>query len=288
MSSFGQNSFPGEYNGTQASTVHGVSPALFIDTPEQVELQFSIAGMGSRLVAALLDYLIQIAFLILELLFAVLLSKAMPSFDKAMDNAGKWTAAIIILVNFCVFVGYFTILEAYWHGQTPGKRVMKIRVIKDSGRQITFFESLARNLIRVIDYLPSIYLAGAITMLCNKRNKRLGDLAAGTIVIHESRDESPLLPQHNAFLSAPTTPSWRDPVAVGMFTADSIAKLAPSDLTVIDAFFVRALDLDIEVRAAMAQRIATHMTTKMGVPLPEGNPERALESIAVEMRGGSA
>jgi hypothetical protein len=100
MSSFGQNSFPGEYNGVQASTVQGVSPSLYIDTPEQVELQFSIAGMGSRLIAALLDYLIQIAFLILELLLAALLSKAIPSFDSAMNNAGKWTAAVIILVNF--------------------------------------------------------------------------------------------------------------------------------------------------------------------------------------------
>jgi uncharacterized RDD family membrane protein YckC len=286
MSGFSENGFPGEYNGTQPSAVQGTSPSLFIDTPEQVELQFSVAGMGSRLIAALLDYIIHAAFLIVEFLLAALLSAAVPAFNSAINNAGKWTVAIIIILNFCVLAGYFIILEAYWHGQTPGKKVMKLRVIKDSGRQITFFESLARNLIRIVDYMPSLYFIGAITMLCNKRNKRLGDLAAGTIVVHESRDEAPMLPQHNVFLNAPATSVWQDPVAVGVFAADAIAKLSPSDLTVIDAFFARALDLDITTRADMALRIATHMTAKMGVPMPEGNPERALESIAVAMRGG--
>jgi len=178
------------------------------------------------------------------------------------------------------------LFEAYWHGQTPGKRVMKLRVIKDSGRQITFFEALARNTVRLIDYMPGLYLAGVITMLCNKQNKRLGDLAAGTLVVHESRDEQPLLPQHNAFLPAREAAEWKNPVVSGVFAADDVAKLKAVDLVVIDTFFARALDLDVDVRAAMALRIAQQMAVKMGVMLPEGNPERALEAIAVAMRGG--
>ena len=277
MASFGQDDFVGHQQG--------LAQQLYIDTPEQVELQFAVAGIGSRFVAQLLDNLLITATLIIELLFFVWVGSNSPQ-SGPLDTAGKWFAAILIFLNFAFVVGYFALFEAYWHGQTPGKRVMKLRVIKDSGRQITFFEALARNTVRLIDYMPGLYLAGVITMLCNKQNKRLGDLAAGTLVVHESRDEQPLLPQHNAFLPVRETVEWKNPVVSGVFAADAVAKLKAADLVVIDTFFARALDLDVDVRAAMALRIAQQMAVKMGVTLPEGNPERALEAIAVAMRGG--
>jgi len=265
----------------------GLAQQLYIDTPEQVELQFAVAGIGSRFVAQLLDFLIVFVSLVLELLFFAWVGANAPKNQSAsLDTAGKWALAVLIFLNFAFVVGYFALFEAYWHGQTPGKRVMKLRVIKDSGRQITFFEALARNTVRLIDYMPSLYLVGVITMLCNKQNKRLGDLAAGTLVVHESRDEQPLLPQHNAFLPAREAAEWKNPVVSGVFAADDVAKLKAVDLVVIDTFFARALDLDVDVRAAMALRIAQQMAVKMGVMLPEGNPERALEAIAVAMRGG--
>ena len=250
-----------------------------------MELQFAVAGIGSRFVAQLLDNIIIVVTLFIELLLFVWAAASAPRTQSAsLDTAGKWFVAILIFLNFAFVVGYFALFEAYWHGQTPGKRVMKLRVIKDSGRQITFFEALARNVVRLIDYMPSLYLAGVITMLCNKQNKRLGDLAAGTLVVHESHDDQPLLPQHNAFLPAREAPEWKNPVAPSLFAADAIAKLKPADLVIIDTFFTRALDLDVDVRAAMALRIAQQMAAKMGVALPEGNPERALEAIAVAMR----
>jgi uncharacterized RDD family membrane protein YckC len=277
MASFGQDNFVGHQQG--------LAQQLYIDTPEQVELQFAVAGIGSRFVAQLLDILIIFVTLFIELLFFAWAGSNAPK-SGPLDTAGKWALAILIFLNFAFVVGYFALFEAYWHGQTPGKRAMKLRVIKDSGRQITFFEALARNTVRLIDYLPSLYLAGVITMLCNKQNKRLGDLAAGTLVVHESRDEQPLLPQHNAFLPVREAAEWKNPVVSGIFAADAVAKLKAADLVVIDTFFARALDLDVEVRAAMALRIAQQMAVKMGVALPAGNPERALESIAVAMRGG--
>jgi hypothetical protein len=167
---------------------------------------------------------------------------------------------------------------------------MKIRVIKDSGRQITLFEALARNLLRFIDYLPSMYLVGLITMLCNKRNKRLGDFVAGTLVVHERSDEQPMShqpsPQSSLNLNRLTpvaSEPWRDPVP-GMFPADAVARLSGQDLVVIEAFFHRMLDLPMDTRAALAYRMAGQMAAKMGVALPEGNPERALESMAYQMR----
>lgn len=281
MAGFEQESFAGERRSAS-------SESHYIDTPEQVELRFNIAGLGSRFVAILLDHLFQvIAYLLVIVVLVVTLSGMTTKAASSMDSAGKWFIAILLFLHFALWVCYFALFEAYWHGQTPGKRIMKLRVIKDSGRQITLFEAMARNLLRIIDYMPGLYLAGVITMICNKANKRLGDFAAGTIVVHERRDEQPLLVQPSSFYSAPATPlePWREPAVPQLFPADAVAKLGPQDLVVIEAFFARALDLTIEMRAMMAARIAQTMAAKMGAGLPEGNPERALESIAFAMRG---
>ena len=273
----------------------GFSDQLNIATPELVELSFPIAGIGSRFVAVLIDTAIQVAVQIVGVIVLALIFAGSPSTASAaeMSLGEKWILAGFIFLYFCLYWGYFALFEAYWHGQTPGKRVMNIRVIKDSGRQITFFEALARNLVRVVDYLPSFYLIGIVTMLCNKANKRLGDLAAGTIVVHERRDEQPL------FIAAPTSAifaprpvelnPWASAASTqgAVFPADAIARLGPQDLVVIEAFFARALELTLETRSTVAARIAAQMCATMHVALPEGNPERALEAIAHAMRGSA-
>jgi uncharacterized RDD family membrane protein YckC len=269
----------------------GFSDYLNIDTPEQVELRYSVAGIGSRFVALLIDHLIIFAVLFVEILLLVWVSKSAPAVDEALDTGSKWAIAILIFLNFAFIWGYFALFETYWRGQTPGKRVMKLRVIKDAGRQITFFEALARNLLRFVDYLPGAYLTGFITMVCNKSNKRLGDFVAGTIVVHERLDDQPLLVSPATMFPSPTstvTPlePWRTSLPA-MFPGDAIAKLSLQDLVVIEAFFARALELSLETRATMAERIARQMVAKMGVPLPEGNPERAIESIGYAMRQGT-
>jgi uncharacterized RDD family membrane protein YckC len=274
----------------------GFADQLSIETPEQVALEFPVAGIGSRFVALLLDQLIQFGTLIV--LFLIVVAVMAAAGAHAEDKlGGKWFIAGFIFVVFLIIWGYFALFEAFWHGQTPGKRVMKLRVIKDTGRQITLFEALARNLIRFVDYMPGLYLAGVVTMLCNKRNKRLGDLAAGTLVVHERAEEQPLLwagaTQRNAGLFAATTPvapaegnPWRTTAPVEpMFPQDAVARLTSQDLVVIEAFFSRALDLPLETRAAMAYRILGEMSAKMGVAPPDGNPERALESMAIQLRG---
>ena len=254
-----------------------------------------MAGIGSRFVALLLDQLIQGVAVVMLWLIVVMLMSAMGRHGLE-SMTGKWFLAAAIGITFLLIWGYFALFEALWHGQTPGKRVLKLRVIKDSGRQITLFESLARNLLRFVDYMPSFYFAGVITMLCNKRNKRLGDLAAGTIVVHERAEAQPLLWTGSAarsagmFAQAPTANSsepWQAaiPATASLFPADAVARLSGGDLGVIEAFFARALDLPLETRAAMAYRILAEMAGKMGVSAPEGNPERALEGIALQLRG---
>ncbi len=184
MSRDGLDSYPFDHSNGQ----------LTIDTPEQVSIRFPLAGMGSRFLAILIDTLLQIAaYIVLVLVFLLVVSAAPKSGSGQLShNSEKWMVAILILVHFVMYWGYFTLFEAFWNGQTPGKKLFKIRVIQESGRQITFFEAMIRNLIRVIDMLPSFYLVGVIAMACNRRHKRLGDLAAGTLVVHERASEQPM------------------------------------------------------------------------------------------------
>ena len=182
---------------------------------------------------------------------------------------------------------------ARWNGQTPGKKLFKIRVIQDSGRQITFFESMTRNLIRIVDMLPSIYLVGVISMICNRRHKRLGDLAAGTLVVHERPTEEPIWggTGPRTITAATFQPAEREPDflsqhnAVVALPADAVARLNAEDLNVIDRFFSRALDMDLATRAQIAARLTAQMSAKMNVEAPKGiNPERVLEAIAYQIR----
>jgi uncharacterized RDD family membrane protein YckC len=263
-----------------------------IDTPEQVELRFPLAGLGSRFLAGMVDMLIQSAAnLVLILVIVIAFSAGLKTgaLDRMSDAAGKWFAAGIIFIYFLLYWGYFSLFEAFRNGQTPGKRVMKIRVIKDSGRQITFFEALARNLLRVVDLLPGLYLVGVISILVTRQNKRLGDLVADTIVVHERTDEFGGyigLPTGRGFISgAYTMPEAPAPVASSI-PADRIARLSPDDLHLIDSFLARALSLPTDRRAILGSRLLDGLCVKMDVPVPmEVPPERTLEALSYALRG---
>jgi uncharacterized RDD family membrane protein YckC len=274
------------------------SDQLTIDTPEQVALRFPVAGIGSRFLAILADSLLQIvAYAALIFVFVLIVTSAPKvtgvSGGAALSRNGeKWLIAGLILFHFTLYWGYFTLFETFWNGQTPGKKLFKIRVIKDSGRQITFFESMIRNLIRVIDMIPSFYLVGVVSMMCNRQHKRLGDFAAGTLVVHERPADEPIWGGTGprtltaAAFTLPTQPSTSQPMLLAVsLPADAVARLTAEDLNVIDHFFARALDMDLETRARLAARLTQQMTAKMKIEPPSDiNPERVLETIAYQMR----
>ncbi len=276
----------GDLPKPQPRQTFGVYDEHSIDTPEQVALQFPLAGVGSRFLALLIDLAIQIgANILLVLIVAVALaaSARTGALNRMSDTAGKWFVAGIILVYFLLYWGYFSLFEAFQNGQTPGKRVLKIRVIKDSGRQITFFEALARNLLRVVDALPGVYLVGVISILLTKSNKRLGDLIADTLVVHERVDE------FAGYLSVPA--AFGSPAAAsadpGGIPADRVALLREEDLRLIDSYLSRAFSLPMETRANLASRLLDGLCRRMGVTVPtETAPERTLEAIAQALRGG--
>ncbi len=239
---------------------------LTIDTPEQVALEFPLAGIGSRFLAVAFDMLLQfIVYLILFLLALWVLSDLFRNWSPAWS----WSTALLVLVLFCIYWGYYAFFESVWKGQTPGKRYAQIRVIKETGRPITPFEAIARNLLRVIDYLPGMYAVGVVTMFLNRKNKRLGDFVAGTVVIHERREEEPL---------------WNLPQNVQLPTYE-VSGLSLQEIELIETFLARRLDLTPEVRRANAERIAGRMAERLRVQdQPRNDNEDFLEAVVKEFR----
>jgi len=239
---------------------------LIIDTPEQVHLEFVLAGIGSRFMAAFLDALIQLAvYLLLFVVYAIARIEAFGSYPL-------WIEALVILAVFCMYWGYYAIFEIFWKGQTPGKRWAGIRVIKDSGRPINVFEAIGRNLIRFIDFLPILYGVGVLTMMLNQKNRRLGDFVAGTLVVHETVDRSA-----KVFFNTQQTSD---------FAIHQAAHLTLQEVELVETFLARRLEIPPEVRAQTAQRIAGMLATRLNIS-PEARPadnENFLELVVREFR----
>jgi uncharacterized RDD family membrane protein YckC len=244
------------------------SDKLIIDTPEQVHLEFTLAGIGSRFMAVFLDVLIEaLLYLILFFLTFLWLSGGIFSATRSI-----WWNAIVTLIIFCINWGYYAIFEALWKGQTPGKRWAGIRVIKETGRPINAFEAIARNLVRFIDFLPGFYGVGVLTMLLNSRNRRLGDYVAGTIVVHETSDR-----ESSLFFNTPVRAD---------FTLHQAAGLTVQEAELIETFLARRLEIPAEVRRYNAQRITDMVSARLQIP-PEARPpdnENFLELMVREFR----
>jgi len=257
---------------------------LNIDTPELVAIEMPLAGIGSRFIALLVDYLIWgAAFLVLGLLSLFIL----PGIKAFSNLSAQWVTALFIFAVFLFNWGYFTLFEAFWNGRTPGKRVAHIRVIQRSGRAIGLFESMARNLIRYIDQLPFFYLVGFIAMFVTRQHQRLGDLAAGTLVVRDCEQEESLWGNSRTFTAqifAPGAPRPEPSDALSLPTA-GIAKLSTADLEVLEGFFARRLDMPLAARHALAERMATAIQAKSGLEQPAGaSVETFLEVTAHQLR----
>src|SRR5918993_4911182 len=147
---------------------------LRIETPEQVGLDYEIAGLGSRAAAAMIDLMILGGVgLAGGIVFAALRSRGLAP--------GSVAPAVLILLAFAVWYGYFTFFEGLRGGQTPGKRRLGIRVVADTGQAAGLGAAAIRNLLRAADFLPPPYLLGMALIALHPRAKRIGDLVAGTV-----------------------------------------------------------------------------------------------------------
>lgn len=156
---------------------------LEIDTPENVSFDYEVAGIGSRFLAALTDTLIIV--LVILALAAVLFGVLGNWLDGFSDEAQFTYAAVFILLSFVVLWGYYIFFETTWSGQTPGKRWVGLRVVRLNGLPISVSEAVIRNIVRIIDFLPTGYGIGVVVMFIQPQARRLGDLAAGTLVVFE-------------------------------------------------------------------------------------------------------
>ena len=146
-----------------------------VATPERVTFRYSAAGIGSRFAAQLLDWLILVGAFIALTIFAI-------AVGLTQDTVGT---LVYVLGSFLLFFGYFPLMEGIWSGQTVGKRVLKLRVVGDGGQPLTVTQVAIRNVVRLVDFLPLFYGIGVVSAFISKQNKRLGDLAAGTIVVRD-------------------------------------------------------------------------------------------------------
>ena len=231
-------------------------------TPERVTLQYDIAGLGSRGAAALVDSAIQGCAL---LLVAAGLGGAFALVGPgAGATFGIAALAIAALAVALITLGYFVLFEIVWNGQTPGKRLVGVRVIRESGYPIQPADAVVRNLVRIVDGLPVLYGVGVVTMLLNARSKRLGDFAAGTIVVREGAR----VPSQLLLRPAPAMPG---PPGVA---------LASADATLVRDFLVRRAGMDPQARAELAARLASAIAQRYGLQVGR-EPETFLDQLGV-------
>ncbi len=241
---------------------------LIIETPERVPLAFALASIGNRFLAVVIDHTIQF-FAIFTVGYAIYsvtnVGDAALAAGSIQSEMPKWTVAILIIVLSLLFTGYFIFFEFIWSGQTPGKRLMKLRVIRDDGRPITLWEAFARNLLRIFDAIPGfvvpIYSVGLIAVFVSRRDQRVGDLFAGTVVIRERSDEAPTY-EETFSESRVSDTVFRRAFEPRPFEGD-ISSVTASEMEVVEAYLRRRWELTDRQRLWMAWRVALPIMFKI-------------------------
>jgi uncharacterized RDD family membrane protein YckC len=230
---------------------------ITIPTPEGVDLQLTLAGVGSRFVSALIDLAIQLVLVI-----------AVTGIAAATGAFGNgFGVAFAFIAGFLVFAAYDVLFEVFASGRTPGKRLNGLRVVRLDGSPVAFFTSAIRNVLRLIDILPGGYLVGIAAILLTSRNQRLGDLAAGTLVVRE-RTEHPALQGMRRAQPLPPADAW------------DVTGVSAAELAAVRGFLTRRGELTFEARHRLAGDLAGALRTKVvGAPENLGS-EAFLERLA--------
>ena len=238
----------------------GQDQLLNIDTPENVVFDYEVADIGSRFLAALVDStLIVIIIVLADLAGAVLVSLLDVDFDSVAPNI---ILAVSGLIAFLTFWGYYILFEIYWNGQSPGKRWQKLRVLRRDGVPISPSDAVIRNLVRIIDFLPAFYGVGLIAMFASSQARRLGDFAAGTLVVRE--ETSITLDDLKIASNQPSNIRRYSSSKSNVSRQFPIEKLSEKDIALAEDFFKRRFEL--HNRTALASRIARSLTEKMELP----------------------
>ncbi len=229
--------------------------SVTVRTPESIAFSYELAGLGSRFLAVTVDMMLQTLILVAILWgVALIASHAPPHMRTARDYSTPESVAIafIVAVIFLVYFGYFIAFETLWNGQTPGKKLLGIRVVRDGGFPIDFAASALRNLIRVGEVALGFYALSAIASILSPENKRLGDMAAGTIVVRDARTSTLAAIRAAASSAAPAARST-------LITAEEQA--------VIDRFVARRNGLAPDARRRIAADLAKRVRSRVSYDL---------------------
>lgn len=231
-----------------------------IETPEHVAFSYTIAGIGSRAAAALIDFVIvAAAMMVIWFAFGIIVDtlRDIGLLGGAAATAGSWAMAVMYVLGFALFWGYSVFFEALADGQTPGKRILGLRVVQDGGYSISFAASAVRNFIRILDAQPGfLYVFGTLVAIFSRTTKRIGDHVAGTIVVHERA------PEFAPVAASPSAP------ADGGMPAPVTALLTDDEFDLLSRFLERRQALEPAKRAELTAQIAARFAGR----LPEGAP----------------
>ena len=245
--------------------------------PEHPQAQLELAGTGSRCLAALVD-----AVVLGLLAAAILAGFGYTPWSSPIDQWGtSGYVGLVLVIGVLLSIGYYMLFELLWDGQSPGKSMMGLAVVRDDGGRVGVEESVLRNVLRLVDYVPGLGLLGWCLILSTSRRKRLGDMVAGTVVIsvRDAQRDEPIT------IAPPTIAPPRVPQELKQPMIERarphLSALTPQEADTIARFIERRLALDPDARAAVATRIADSLREKFpGLPPQDvPSPEAFLEII---------
>ncbi len=237
---------------------------LVVATPERVSFDYQVAGLGTRAIAQVLDLLI--LFGVLIAVYFVAVAALVVGYDAAI--------LIFLIGSFVIIFGYFWVSEALWSGQTVGKKALRLRAVGDRGEPLTFAQAGIRNIVRIVDFLPYGYGVGLVVLFANGKGKRLGDLAAGTIVVKDS---------DRVYL-------WQLPGARSSVLAPELSAASPAELALrrldpelrrfISSYARRRPELTLDVRAQLASQVQPSLRSAAPEVFEQSGPLAALDHLA--------
>ncbi|HEX3047170.1 MAG TPA: RDD family protein [Bacillota bacterium] len=229
-----------------------------IETPEKIRFSYHIAEIGTRIAAWMMDFLIQT--LVLLMIILALVFSGYSSWTQLEEGLTNLTAAFFMIMIFLVRWFYFVLFEVIMEGQSPGKKMMRIRVIRDNGDSLDFETIVLRNFLRAVDGFPVVPLIGGFVALIDSQNRRLGDIIAGTIVVNEIQYKLtiPDFQVHFTHLPEPAYGNEPDYLPVKQ-------KLTENELYIIRRFLNEYHKLPEAKQQAIADQLANQVQKRLGL-----------------------
>jgi uncharacterized RDD family membrane protein YckC len=255
--------------------VRSVERSVDISTGESVAFSYELAGLGSRFIAVALDFTIQISVALAVFLIFAWIAYGLPNAPPVtLTTATKVATAIlegiIVFAAFLLFFGYFIFFEWLFEGRTPGKRLTGLRVVRDGGFPLDFTSAVVRNVVRILEFGIGFYAISAVATVLSPMNRRLGDMAAGTLVVREGKLE------RSAVLPVYASEERRD---------DSLARdLSPAERELVRRYVERRETLKAGPRDALAKRIADGIRPRLAATFAHLSDDDLLVHVEEALR----